>query len=330
MKKSSVAKKQSAVSSRKRSPRKANIDVIPSKPVSKAENAPSSSQQETKVGLQSTISVSPVAGILLEDRCRQLVELVRMRTDYVRAQGNLDRQIKAMIRRLTNKKKVSTADIAEYMANAPIGIRAHLQRFITLRNEARVYRKEYDALCTRNAEQLPVYSTFVEPINGMGAIGLALIVGEAGGDLNNYSNPAKLWKRFGLAPLNGKAGSVWMRRGGLSDEQWSQFGYSPRRRSTMFVVTDSLLKKENTYKVLCDARKQLERAKAEAEGLQVAAAADIPKKEAAKYRSLIHIKLRAERYVAKRLLRDLWRAWRGQHLLDIHSTCASSPSKDAA
>ena len=53
------------------------------------------------------------------------------------------------------------------------------------------------------AKALPVAS-FVEETRGFGYLGLAQIVAEAG-DLSNYANPAKLWKRFGLAVIDGRA-----------------------------------------------------------------------------------------------------------------------------
>lgn len=87
-------------------------------------------------------------------------------------------------------------------------------------------------------------------------------------------------------------------------------GYCPRRRSTMYVIGDTLLRQKNAYKDLYDARKLVEAQKAEAEGLIVAASASIQKGDAALYRSLGHLHNRSCRYVQKRLLRDLWRAWR--------------------
>lgn len=79
---------------------------------------------------------------------------------------------------------------------------------------------------------------------GFGELQLAVIVGEAG-DLANFPGPYSLFKYFGLAPFEhgGKTqmGSTW-RRGGLSAERWTEFGYSPRRRSIAYLVGESLLK----------------------------------------------------------------------------------------
>lgn len=80
---------------------------------------------------------------------------------------------------------------------------------------------------------------------GFGLLSLATVVGEAG-DLRAYSNPSKLWKRLGCAPwsFGGRTqmGSTWKSKGGLPAEEWSAFGYSPRRRSIAYVIGECLLK----------------------------------------------------------------------------------------
>lgn len=103
------------------------------------------------------------------------------------------------------------------------------------------YEKQLAAL----GEQLPA-ADFAKGIKGFGVLRLACIIGETG-DLSNYANPAKVWKRLGLAPFNGQMPSTWRRKGGLSAEEWTAVGYSPRRRSSMFVITDLLVKGNYIY-----------------------------------------------------------------------------------
>lgn len=164
------------------------------------------------------------------------------------------------------------------------------------------------------AEQLPV-SGWAGGIRGFGPVGLAIIVGEAG-DLGGYSNPGKLWKRMGVAVLDGK------RQGGLpkssSAAEWKAHGYNRVRRSRLYTIGLSMImagdakpgSKETSYRQVYLDRKAYEAARAEADGLIVAPSAKIPKGKQTEYRSLGHIDNRARRYVEKRLLRDLWRAWR--------------------
>lgn len=170
----------------------------------------------------------------------------------------------------------------------------------------------------RLAEQLPVWLAFGKDVKGFGARSLAVIVAEAG-DLSNYNGPnngqgvAKLWRRMGLAPItkgdSTRAGSTW-RKGGLTKDDWTDAGYSMRRRSFMFIIGDVLVKNQGVYREVYLARKEYERQKAAERGLTVAPSAKIPKARKDEFISDGHIHRRAQRYMEKRFLRDLWRAWR--------------------
>lgn len=160
----------------------------------------------------------------------------------------------------------------------------------------------------RLAKLLPVWDAFGADVKGFGARSLAVIVGEAG-DLSGYPKKGHLWKRMGLAVIDGT------RQGGLrktaSAEAWIEHGYNRKRRSYMFVIGDVLVKQTGgVYRQVYLDRKEYEREQAVARGLTVAPAAKIPKKDADKYISDGHIHHRAQRYMEKRLLKDLWQAWR--------------------
>jgi len=142
----------------------------------------------------------------------------------------------------------------------------------------------------RLAKQLPIWAAFGEPVRGFGAASLAVIVAEAG-DLSIYATEAKLWKRMGLAVIDGK------RQGGLPKnagaEAWIEHGYSPLRRSRMWNIGDALIKgnRDGKYRTSYLARKEIEL-------------------QRNPEMSKMHTHRRAQRYMEKRLLRDLWRAWR--------------------
>ena len=159
----------------------------------------------------------------------------------------------------------------------------------------------------RLGKSLPVWGAFGEEIKGFGARSLSVIIGEAG-DLSLYANPAKLWKRMGLAVMDG------VRQGGLRKtagaEAWIAHGYNAKRRSFMFVIGDVLVKNQNRYRDLYLQRKDIERAKAAERGLTVAPAAKIPAKRKDEFMSDGHVHRRAQRYMEKRLLKELWQAWR--------------------
>jgi hypothetical protein len=164
----------------------------------------------------------------------------------------------------------------------------------------------------RLVRSLPVWE-WADGVRGFGAISLAVIVGEAG-DLSAYPKKGHLWKRMGLAVIGTGDGVDDVRQGapgkGAGADAWIEHGYNPSRRSQMFVIGDVLVKVGDTYRQVYLARKQDERAKAEARGLTVSPAAKIPKGRKDEFLSDMAVHRRAQRYMEKRLLRDLWQAWR--------------------
>lgn len=182
---------------------------------------------------------------------------------------------------------------------------------------------------SRLAQTLPVWESFGKDIRGFGPVSLAVIVGEAG-DLSNYPKKGHLWKRMGVAVLDG------VRQGGLrknaSSDLWIEHGYSAVRRSRLWNIGEALKKGngDGLYRALYLQRHHVEVDKARAEGLIVATTQaatvdswrgrDLPapekitqdelKKHPERYRTAGHIAKRAQRYMEKRLLRDLWQAWR--------------------
>jgi hypothetical protein len=163
-----------------------------------------------------------------------------------------------------------------------------------------------------SAEQLPVWEAFGKAIRGFGPASLAVIVGEAG-DLSIYANPAKLWKRMGVGIVDG------IRQGGLaknaSKEDWITHGYNRQRRSRMWNIGDAMIKsnRDGEYRTLYLARKEYEVAR------------DPEMKP-------IHAHRRAQRYMEKRLLRNLWAAWRQTNEI-VKPMCllpdASNPDQQA-
>ena len=157
-------------------------------------------------------------------------------------------------------------------------------RYFAARDFTETQRKACQKELLKAAKQLPA-AGWVQSVRGFGMPSFAAIVGEAG-DLGSYDSVAKLWKRMGLAVIDGKS----QRR--VSDAaEAARHGYNPRRRSEMHVVGECILKAGGPYREVYDQRKAYET-------------------ERAPEMSKIHAHRRAMRYVEKRLLRDLWRAWR--------------------
>lgn len=251
------------------------------------------------------LTVKQMPAAVLEIR-----ELYHRRRDFMNASGNLSRQIKAIERRILAEPGVYPPKLRKPTTALSQQIEINTMPLVLAREPLEKEKKHWEKQLVDLTKRFPVYHTFVEPINGFGAIGLGQIIGEAG-DLSKYSNPGKLWKRMGLAVFDGKS-----QRKSTNKELAVKMGYCPRRRSIMHVIGDSLIKKTNTYRDVYLERKKTELAKAKSEGLKVIAAASIPKSKADKYRSQGVIHLRALRYTEKRLLKHLWQAWRGEKPCD--------------
>ena len=242
-----------------------------------------------------------------------LRELYRQRTDLHGAEKRLTLQIKAIGRREAGGGQQHDA------AHAPIAPDASSDAVTLLGGTAmlaagplieaqtliRLSRLKLEKQLVAVARTLPG-AELVERTHGFGYLGLAIIVGEANGPLTLYANPAKLWKRLGLAVINGKAqGKI---RGAGAIEQ----GYSPRRRSAIWTIGDSLLKKPNAYRELYLSRKAYEHARNKtlppATGPENAYGTRTPLP--GEQLSDMQLHRRAQRYVEKRLVLDLWKIWR--------------------
>lgn len=118
----------------------------------------------------------------------------------------------------------------------------------------------YEKEMVRLAKQLPVASWVQQPEQrGFGLLSLAIVVGEAG-NLSDYANPAKLWKRMGCAPYESggvmQMPATWKSKGGLSAEEWTELGYSPRRRSIAYLIGEGLVK-QNGGVAGCEAERSI-------------------------------------------------------------------------
>ena len=203
-------------------------------------------------------------------------------------------------------QKAADAEVAQAVAADLAIVAASIEPLLKVRGEVELQMKK----ATR---RLPVHA-WAKGVQGFGELGLAVIVGEAG-DLARFPAKGHLWKRFGLAPHQGKAYSTWRSSGGLTSEDWIAAGYSPRRRAEMFaVIGDPLFRRQSMvggpYRAVYDRRR---------------AATAISHPDWTK----AHSHADALRVMTKFLLRDLWREWRRGHArrapIEGHCTCASPP-----
>lgn len=229
----------------------------------------------------------------------RLVFLCRVRSQIQQAKLRFGNQMAAMDRlrtgELKGKVKAKREPTADDIAVA-IATQGHLAPFVAPLD---AQLREQDKEIARLAMELPVWA-FTEAIRGFGALGLGLIVGQTG-DLSNYSNPGKLWKRMGLALVGGER-----QRRVTDPEKAIAHGYNPRRRSLMHVIGDSLIKQngrsgEGYYRKVYDDRKVYTAETTHSDWTKA------------------HRHMDALRYMEKRLLRHLWQAWKRQAV-----TCANT------
>jgi len=251
----------------------------------------------------------------------------RAHRDLVKANTSLTNNIKGQCRRFIGgddfaKRKregdvlyacIIGGDAIHPLAGvAFITLEPFLQSRAALEPNLKAERKVLEKL----AKWLPVWP-WVESINGMGALGLAQIVGEAG-DLSNYANPAKLWKRLGVGMVPVGDGTFERQRGvsgrdpdkkkaAAKAERAKMHAYNPQRRSIIWNIGHSLIMKKNEYREIYLVRKEYEGA----------AHPDL---------TPIHIHRRAQRYMEKQLLRNLWAEWRrvcgGHRYTEAHTGIA--------
>lgn len=144
--------------------------------------------------------------------------------------------------------------------------------------------KQIEAL----AKSLPVWS-WGEAVNGFGPRALGTIVALAG-DLSNYPKKGHLWKRLGLACIDGVRQGSPGKNAEAAD--WIRHGYSKRRRSMVFAhLVQPLMTKAGKYRDIYLARKAYEQARAP-DGM-----------------TKMHIHRRAHRDMEQKFIRDLWKAW---------------------
>lgn len=168
-------------------------------------------------------------------------------------------------------------------------------------------RHEIELEMRRTVRKLPVYP-WAKSVHGFGELGLAVVIGEAG-DLAGYPKKGHLWKRLGMAPLDGQAYSTWRMKGGLTAEEWTEAGYSPRRRAEIYsCVTEPMIKhqllgaEKSGTKFGTPKGPYGEVYVRRREHLVTAHPDWTPK----------HCQMDAMRIMTKILLRDLWQVWNGR------------------
>lgn len=237
----------------------------------------------------------------LEETIAQILYWHRQRCFAMETRKRLDLALGAFLRTqlgwslaIPEKERKRIADEAQAILDDPAG--SEWEQIIAASALARAPFAGIEKKAVSNmealAETIPAWNDFGQHVRGFGPASLAVIVAEAG-NLANYSTVSKLWKRMGLAVMDG------VRQGGLAKgagkDAWIEHGYSPKRRSRMWNIGDALIKgnRDGEYRATYLKRKEYELAR------------DPEMKPIKAHR-------RAQRYMEKRLLKRLWQAWRNE------------------
>ena len=245
--------------------------------------------------------------------------LWRMRQRWHRAEKALILQGKALCRSLVHEgdkklasdlfDKVESGDMANDVAFF------NLQPFLMSIQHFRQSRTEIEKKLAKEAKKLPAYD-WIKSVHGIGDGGFASIIGECG-DISDYKSVSALWKRFGLAVIDGGR----QRKVSNVDEA-AIHGYNPSRRSVIWNCGTNLIggmgrgKRPTLGADLSQydwteyQKLFVERCRYEcANNPEKMALATVEKDGELRESYPKHSQARAKRYVEKRFLRDLYAKW---------------------
>lgn len=230
----------------------------------------------------------------------EITQLVRMRRRWHKAEKSLVLQGMAMARALTDGDKDEARrvfglvdsgkcdDLTAVMAITP---------FLAAKANLEADRKPIEKQLRKMARSLPVWKSWAEGVKGLGDLRLAIIVGECG-DIGDYRNPSCLWKRMGLAVIDGQR----QRRVANADAALVH-GFNPERAAVSWNLASEIVKAQ--------IRRDKETDEVRAIGGYGQVYLDRKAYEASRDGlTKLHIDNRAKRYMAKRVLRDFWTEWR--------------------
>ena len=235
-----------------------------------------------------------------------IFDVYRQRTWLLRAEMKLTLQAKAVCRSICAGDKDEADKLyAAIVDDKPHPLAALAASATMLMLNARAVltapRETYEKRLEALAKQLPV-ADWCKETKGLGFLTLAKIVGEAKDAPGSYRSPACLWARFGMGVLGDGT-----RQRKIAGDGALELPYSPTRRSLMYLAGDGLLKAQ--VRAVKD-----EKGKPTGERVAIGPYGqlyiDRRAYEEARECKPIVAHMRAKRYIEKRLLRELWRAWR--------------------
>ncbi len=226
-----------------------------------------------------------------------LIEQHRYRWQTIRARQRLELQSQGFCRRFCDGDKVQASKLWGAVKADPMHeLRIWIEPFLSAMEPLIAAQTSTEKKLAKLAKALPVYD-WAKGISGLGEVSLSAIVGECGAPVGEYKSVSAVWKRMGLAVINGE------RQRRVAGDAAIEHGYNPGRRSIMWNIGCCLIKAQ--------VRKDPENEELRI-GIGEYGALYLERKayEATKTDRPIIAHARAQRYMEKRLLREMWKAWR--------------------
>ena len=275
----------------------------------KSKKSPGTDQSENvsnETALNMSVSGDTIALITVLYRRRRFAQEQRKRSDL--AMGAYLRGALGWRKDLPDAERKAIATKAAAIAKNPEGTAWELIVLAQAKSREPFEAIEDSAVKVLEAiaRALPVWKDFGQDVRGFGAASLAAIIAEAG-DLSNYPDKGKLWKRMGVAVIGdvrqGNPGK------GASADDWITHGYNPKRRAAMWNIGDTMLKAQIRKVKDAAGEDTGERASLGAYG-ECYLARKKYELERCPEMTPMQAHRRAQRYMEKRLLKHLWQAWR--------------------
>ncbi len=230
--------------------------------------------------------------------------------DLNRIKKSLQARIYAVIRQETGCGKKECAGWyrkiykTDKVEDNPILARIYLRTCVMEKDRARYeeLEKKPAKLMIKCVEQMPIWKYWAKDVKGCGAKTMSKLLA-VWGNPSDFPTVAKSWKRLGLGlvKINGK----WERTRKSRDKKLAKiYGYSPRRRSIVWEIEDSLFKSggDGKYRTMFLARREYEKE------MHPEIDHEKPGKKGVPGRGFSY--QRARRYMVKKFIRDMWCMWK--------------------
>lgn len=246
----------------------------------------------------------------------------RRRWDMIHARIRLELQAQAILREFTQGDKEEAGKVWSRIRNGggegiPLSLLAWMQPFLEAIPLFMENQKGFERILAKSVRKMPAYA-WVSSVKGVGDVSYAAVLAELSGGEDklytpsDYRGPAAIWKRMGVGLVNrgtstvpdpkdpAKSRVVTIEEHGrqrrICGDEAIVHGFVAERRAILWNIGKSIIMKSirkgepiAPYGELYVMRREFERAKVE---------------------SKAHAHNRAQRYVEKRFLRDLWQEWR--------------------